>query len=233
MNDPIHLRLEEMQKRVVQDQVSGSAGDRELTEKRQHQIVEGASSVLFEKGFNRTSIRDIATACGMSMGQLYHYISSKDDILYLIHKHSQAVWYQHLVDAGFEQVADPVERLAYALRGSISFVYANKDLFQFLYTESKHLDREHLKLVLEIDDKNVVGFYRHLLSEIPGLSLGTDEKEVAANLIAFIVVFLALRGWNLDSTKVSEEIDFLVRFTFRGLGLTVPDASGAAVTQGA
>jgi AcrR family transcriptional regulator len=232
VSDSIHLRLEEMQKRVAQDQVSGSAGDRGLTEKRQQQIVEGAGSVLFEKGFHRTSIRDIATTCGMSMGQLYHYISSKDDILYLIHKHSQAVWYQHLVDAGFEQVADPEERLAYALRGSISFVYANKDLFQFLYSESRHLDREHLKLVLDIDDKNVVGFYRLLLSEIPSLSLGDDGKEVAANLIAFIVVFLALRGWNLDSTKVSEEVDFLVEFTFRGLGLTLPNPLSAAATLG-
>jgi AcrR family transcriptional regulator len=232
VSDSIHLRLEEMQKRVAQDQVSGSAGDRGLTEKRQQQIVEGAGSVLFEKGFHRTSIRDIATACGMSMGQLYHYISSKDDILYLIHKHSQAVWYQHLVDAGFEQVADPEERLAYALRGSISFVYANKDLFQFLYSESRHLDREHLKLVLDIDDKNVVGFYRHLLSEIPGLSLGDDDNEVAANLIAFIVVFLALRGWNLDSTKVAEEVDFLVEFTFRGLGLTLPNPLCAAAIPG-
>jgi len=48
---------------------------------KQRLIVERASSVLFKKGFHGTSIRDIAAACEMSMGQLYHYISSKDDIL--------------------------------------------------------------------------------------------------------------------------------------------------------
>jgi AcrR family transcriptional regulator len=158
----------------------------------------------------------------MSMGQLYHYISSKDDILYLIHKHSQELWYQRLREAGFETITDPVERLAYALRLSLEFIHENRRLYLFLFTESKYLEREHLKVILELDDKNVVGFYRHLLADIPGLRLEPDDRDVAANLIEFIVVFLALRGWNLDKAKTAEHIDFLLDFMFRGLGLETP-----------
>ena len=87
-------------------------------------------------------------------------------------------------------------KLEYGLRISIKFLSENRHLYQFLYTESKYLDREHLRDVLELDDKNVVGFYRHLLSEIPGLS-ERDHGDLAANLVAFIAVFLSLRGWNL------------------------------------
>ncbi|MCZ7664680.1 MAG: TetR/AcrR family transcriptional regulator [Thermoleophilia bacterium] len=225
MSGSIEVQLEEMHKRVTQHEILGSALDRELTEKRQRQIVESASGVLFEKGYHRTSIRDIAAACGMSMGQLYHYISSKDDILYLIHVYSQEIWYEHLRDAGFQSITDPVARLARALRLSLEFIEGHRQLYLFLYTESKHLEREHLKLVLELDDKNVVGFYRHLLADIPGLELDAARRDTAANLVAFIVVFLALRGWNLDTSRISAQVDFLMEFVFRGLGLQLPPAS--------
>ena len=211
-----------MQNRVAEHELEGGPADRELTEMKQRQIVDGASKVLFEKGFHGTSIRDIASACDMSMGQLYHYISSKDDILYLMHVHSQEMWHQHLADAGFEQISDPVAKLEHGLRISIRYLSENRDLMQFLYSESKYLDPEHLRKVLDLDNQNVVGFYRHLLSEISGVSGKESGAELAANLIAFICVFLALRGWNLhlkDGTDVNNAIDFLVDFVFRGLGV--------------
>ena len=105
---------------------------------KQRLIVEGASKVLFEKGFGKTSIRDIAAACGMSMGQLYHYISSKDDILYLMHRHSQEMWHQHLADAGFEQITDPVAKLEHGLRITIKYLSENRDLVPV------HLHREQV-----------------------------------------------------------------------------------------
>jgi AcrR family transcriptional regulator len=218
--------LSRMQERVAGQGLPGGPADRELTEQKQRLIVEGASMVLFEKGFHGVSIRDIATACGMSMGQLYHYISSKDDILYLMHRHSQELWHQHLADAGFEQMTDPVEKLEHGLRISMKYLSENRDLIQFLYTESKYLDGEHLRQVLELDDMNVVGFYRHLLSEIPGAPLG-DKGDLAANLVAFVCVFLALRGWNLhlkSEEEVDAAIDYLVDFIFSGLGIDRPTA---------
>lgn len=214
--------LQEMQQRVAEQGLSRGPADRELTSMKQRQIVEGASSVLFEKGFHKTSIRDIAAACDMSMGQLYHYISSKDDILYLMHRHSQEVWHQHLADARFDQITDPVARLEHGLRISIRFLSENRDLIQFMYTETKYLDREHLRQALELDDRNVVGFYRHLLAEIPGCVPQGRQCELAANLMAFMCVFLALRGWNLKlagKADLDEAIDYLVDFIFRGLGI--------------
>jgi AcrR family transcriptional regulator len=222
MTTTMEQLLAEMQERVTRHPLTGTADNRELTEIRQQQIVEAASRVLFEKGFHRTSIRDIAAACGMSMGQLYHYISSKDDLLYLIHSHSQQLWYERVRDADIERLADPVARLAFCLRLSLEFVYEHRQLFLFLYTETKYLDPQLLKLVLDRDDKNVVGFYRRLLADIPALGIGADDREVAANLVEFISVFMALRLWNLDRTRVPETMDFLVEFMLRGLGLAAP-----------
>ena len=216
------LPLDEMQQRVANGVLQKGPEDRELTERKQRQIVDGASKVLFEKGFGKTSIRDIAAAAGMSMGQLYHYISSKDDILYLMHRRDQEMWYQHLADAGFDDIDDPVKKLEYGLRITFKYLSRNRDFVKFIFTESKYLDREHLEQVLELDDQNVVGFYRHLLKGVPGLPFEGREAEIAANIVHFLGTFLPLRGWNLHLSGPADAdaaVDFLVDFILRGLGI--------------
>ena len=113
-----------------------SAKKSNAVEAKHHQIVEGACRLFFKKGFHPTSMREIAEAAGMSMGQMYHYISSKDDVLFLIHKHMQTAWYQRLTDAKIEDLEDHTKRLELALRESLAFIVENKDLIQFIYTET-------------------------------------------------------------------------------------------------
>ncbi len=203
----------------IEELVNVSAKKAHAIEGKHRQIVEGACRVFFKKGFHPTSIREIAEAANMSMGQLYHYISSKDDVLFLIHKHMHTTWYHHLMDSQIEEIEDPSEKLAVALRSTFEFLVKNKRLIQFVYTESKYLNKEHLRVVLEMDDKNVVEFWRELLrkaSEGQEIEVDTD---LAANLIAFVMVFFPLRGWNLRSKPLKEVSKFLTDFVFRGIGL--------------
>ena len=82
---------------ATDDLVPSTAKDVDLIDSKHQQIVNGACRLFFKKGYHRTTIREIALACGMSMGQLYHYISSKDDVLFLTYKQMQMLWYEHLV----------------------------------------------------------------------------------------------------------------------------------------
>jgi len=63
------------------DLTIASAKNARRVENKQRQIVDGSCRLFFKKGYHPTTIREIANASGMSMGQLYHYISSKDDVL--------------------------------------------------------------------------------------------------------------------------------------------------------
>jgi len=58
--------------------------DKELVEARRKEIVRSASHVFIQKGYQDTGMREIAEAFGKSTGSLYHYVGSKEDILYLI-----------------------------------------------------------------------------------------------------------------------------------------------------
>jgi AcrR family transcriptional regulator len=205
--------------KISKDLIPSSAKDLELIEKKQKQIVEAACNLFFQKGFHGTNIREIADESGMSMGQLYHYISSKDDILFLVAKHMQELWYDYLVEFGFEETEDPLTRLTRALRSSIEFPAKHKKLLQFIYSESKYLDKEHLNIILRMDDKNVSGFFRKLLEEVNKEYAIRYDLDLAARYITFITVFIALRGWNLKPWTLKETVDFMVIFILNGLGL--------------
>lgn len=193
-----------------------------LVEKRHEQIVKGACRIFFRKGYHPTTIRMIAKACDMSMGQLYHYISSKDDVLYLVHKHMQKIWREHLKNSDIEKIGDPLKKLTEALRLTLEFMIEHKKLFQFIYTESKYLDKKHLRVVLDMDYKNVIGFWRSLLTEVKREKSITGDLDFLASLIAYLPVFLPLRGWTVREKSMGKSVDSLLQFTLKGLGLVRP-----------
>lgn len=53
---------------------------------RRTELIEVATKMFLERGFHNTSIRDIARVCTFNVASLYMYVSSKDDILFLVAK---------------------------------------------------------------------------------------------------------------------------------------------------
>ena len=203
----------------VRELINVSAKKEIAIEKKHRQIVEGACQVFFKKGYHPTTIREISEAAGMSLGQLYHYISSKDDVLFLIHRHMQTSWYKYLTENLVEDPNDPVQTLKDALHLTISYLQNNKKLIQFIYSESKYLSNSHLKVVLQMDDKNVVQFWRNLLVAVKqkkGLDLDTNS---IANILTYLNVFTSLRGWNLRDRPMKEYEEILIKFVLKGIGL--------------
>lgn len=206
----------------VEKLINVSAKKIKAIEVKHQQIVDGACRVFFEKGFHPTSMREIAKAADMSLGQIYHYISTKDDVLFLIHKHMQTSWYKCLTDARIEDCEDPTQRLEEALKASIAYLLENKKLIQFIYTESKYLSKEHLEVVLEMDNKNVSGYWCKRIEDAYKQQGVTTDVSLAGNLVSYNMVFLSLRGWNLKNYSKEELMEFVVDFVFKGLGLSRP-----------
>ncbi|MEW8985497.1 MAG: TetR/AcrR family transcriptional regulator, partial [Bacillus sp. (in: firmicutes)] len=68
-------------------EVHASVKDEQLVVKRRDQMIKGAVALFKEKGFHRTTTREIAKASGFSIGTLYEYIRTKEDVLYLVCDH--------------------------------------------------------------------------------------------------------------------------------------------------
>lgn len=92
-------------------EVSTGRRPRGLHEDTRREIVRVAGELFAERGFDGVSIRDIGAAVGVLKGSLYHYISSKEELLYEI----IAVGHQGLLEnlrICAELRGSPLERLS-------------------------------------------------------------------------------------------------------------------------
>ena len=58
--------------------------DQKLVARRRRQIADAAVGMFIEKGFHKTTTREMAKAAGISIGSLYEYVQNKEDVLYLV-----------------------------------------------------------------------------------------------------------------------------------------------------
>ena len=58
--------------------------NQELVKERRRQIVDAAVKLFIKYGYHKTTTRALARETGLSIGSLYEYVSTKDDVLYLV-----------------------------------------------------------------------------------------------------------------------------------------------------
>lgn len=96
-------------------------------EETKRRVYEAAMGLFREKGFDATTMRDVAAAAGMSLGAAYHYFPSKDSIVLAYYEAVQA---QHAAGVVRACRAAPGvrERLALALHSKFHIVRADRPL---------------------------------------------------------------------------------------------------------
>jgi TetR/AcrR family transcriptional regulator, cholesterol catabolism regulator len=65
-------------------EVATQIKNKELVKQRRRQIVDAAVQLFVRHGYHKTTTRELAKETGLSIGSLYEYVSSKDDVLYLV-----------------------------------------------------------------------------------------------------------------------------------------------------
>ena len=190
--------------------------DPALVAKRHAEICEAALKLFSKKGFHRTSVREIAEACGLPIGTLYSYIKTKEDIFYLIYNRILASFQERMIQAT-DGIQDPERQFLAALEETLRIYDEYRDEVLLLYQESHVLGREALQSLMEVDRLYVV-FFREILE------LGTKEGRFAIedpHLMAVSILFLcavwSLKRWNLKGYGLEEVIETLSYFILYGI----------------
>ncbi|MEM8995810.1 MAG: helix-turn-helix domain-containing protein, partial [Acidobacteriota bacterium] len=79
-------------------------------------IYRKAASIIYEKGFNATSMGDIADAVDLTKGGLYYYIKGKKALLFAIMNFAMDLLESEVLSPA-RQAADPHRRLARRVAG--------------------------------------------------------------------------------------------------------------------
>jgi AcrR family transcriptional regulator len=177
-------------------QVKTRIKNERLIDLRRHQIIEGAIRAFTTKGFHNATVREIADAAGLTMGSLYNYIRSKEDIIYIVYDYITDVLREEMREA-IADVSDPKERLKAALHQNLNSVYQHQDVVMFIYKASAFLDRESLHEVLARETEYIELFENLLRDYFGDIKVDEDRLKVAADLLTYIPVIMTFRRWSL------------------------------------
>ena len=101
-----------------------------------------------EKGFQTMSLRDLSSASGLSMGALYSYFSSKDELLEMIQKQGRRITRKVLFDY-LDPEDLPREKMQTLIRVHLYLTEVMQPWFYFAYMETKNLDKAQRKRSIE------------------------------------------------------------------------------------
>ena len=157
-------------------------------------ILDAALTLSNEKGFAAMSLRDLSAKAGLSMGALYTYFSSKEELLQMIQRQS-AVVVQVLLDQ-IEGIEDPLSKLKRVIQSHLFLSEVMQPWFYFAYMETKNLAKQEHKKAIEAELAT-----EKLLIDI--MKEGRDKGDFkAVNMeLAGAVIKAMLQDWYLKRWK--------------------------------
>ena len=174
--------------------------DPDLVQRRRSQIADAAVQLFVEKGFHKTTTRQIARASGISIGSLYEYFTCKEDILYMVCESIHAEVERGLTEA-MSGAAAGREALAKVIREYFEVCHHMSDFILLIYQESQSLPAQWRQRVLE-NELKITGLFVEVLAriaasgEIPGLK--EHSIELAAHNIVVLGHMWTFRRWYLS-----------------------------------
>jgi AcrR family transcriptional regulator len=101
---------------------------------KQIEIIAIAETLFAEKGFDGTSIRDIAKAADINIAMISYYFGSKEKLLEAVVFHRINAMRLMLANL-FEENISPIEKMENLIRFYIHRIYDNRSIYQILHVE--------------------------------------------------------------------------------------------------
>jgi AcrR family transcriptional regulator len=129
------------------------------------EILRTAARLFQQRGYDATSMNDVAAALKLSKGGLYHHFQSKDEILFEIMNHAMEIT-QERVLAPVRGIADPEERLRALIRLHIEVVLSPRDREITVMLHENHPLPPSLRKRINARKKDYVHFLEKLIEEV-------------------------------------------------------------------
>jgi len=194
----------------------------ELVQERRRQIVDSTVKLFIEHGYHKTTTRMIAKAANFSIGSLYEYVSSKEDLLYLVCKTINSEVHKAVEEALADETTTGRQRLAQVIRQYFLVCDRMRDHTLLMYHVPQFLPLKWKQRVLE-NELNITDIFIEVVEQLSGTEGFPALNEKSLNLIAHNISVLghmwAFRHWYLkkdftidDYIKI--QTDFILGLVF-------------------
>lgn len=203
-----------------QKKIRAQIENKEILKKRHEQIVEAAGSLFSKRGYQDTSVRDIAAALNMNISSLYKYVSSKDDVLFLFYRKIHQYWTEMLFATTEKEDADPADQLKDLIRTGLEICFKLKDEILTIFCEARHLEKDSLHIVLSAENAFIESIERLIKRGIKSGQFNPKDTYLTANIIQYMLMIYPLRSWSFKDRYTFDQIlQVVTDFILKALGV--------------
>lgn len=189
---------------------------KDFGEKRDH-ILKTAAKVFAEEGYHRASVSQVAKACAISKANIYHYYSSKEDILFAILERYLRDLRDRICALSLDALSPP-ERLQ-ATISEILLAYEgadNEHKVQAMGMEALPADRQG---VLKQYQRNLVAFVAETVRTIAPDAFADDDAKLRSVTMAIFGMVNWFYMWNTtaDADARIAYADVVSKLSLRGI----------------
>jgi AcrR family transcriptional regulator len=177
---------------------------REATTDSRQEILRAAARLFQERGYDATSMSDVAAALKLSKGGLYHHFQSKDEILFHLMEHAMEITQQRVIEP-VRQISDPEERLRALIRLHIGVVLSERDREITVMLHENHPLPPELRRRINGRKKEYVQFVEGMIAEIQGQRRSKERVSPRAAAFALMGMINWIYQWYRPEGKLDEQ----------------------------
>ena len=200
-------------------EVATQIKNKELVKERRRQIVDAAVPLFIERGYHKTTTRALAQATGLSIGSMYEYITTKDDVLYLVCMaiHAEV---EHGVKEALRRPLEVKAAVAEVIREYFLVCDRMSDHLLLMYQVTHFLPAKWQQKVLEAELR-ITDIFIQAIVELkergPLAGLDTNTINLMGHNISVLGHTWAFRRWYFGKhftieQYIAQQTDFIMRF---------------------
>jgi len=187
----------------------------DLVREKRRRIIDSTVTLFIEHGYHKTTTRMIARAANFSIGSLYEYVSSKEDLLYLVcHTIHEEV--KEAVEKALAQTQQGKEQLAEAIRQYFYVCDRMADHILLMYQVTQFLPDKWKEQVLS-NELDITQIFIDALGSLSGKNnipkLDDNDLNLVGHNISVLGQMWAFRRWHVQKKfNIEDYIQIQARF---------------------
>jgi AcrR family transcriptional regulator len=180
------------------------------------EIYRTAAQIILRKGYDATSVNDIANALGMTKAGLYHYINGKKELLFDIMNFGLGELDEEVAGPA-KAIADPAARLRFVIAAHARLVTRGQGAITILVDEITALTPAQQRKITQ-RKRGYFDFLRGTLDELKAEGKLQDVDTTAAAFSLLGIVNWLSRWFQQGGALTDEQAaDQIVRIALHGL----------------
>ena len=181
-------------------------------------MLEAARRLFWEKGYNATSMREIAISYGCRPANIYNFFSDKEEILFEVLREEMEQIINPIKHLEEDDGTSPIEQLRFIIESHLKVTLSYRRSAKLLFDVAlDSLSPDKRKKIVDFRDT-----YDRIIRKVIRRGIDTGYlPEVDVRLAGFMIASMITRTriWfhPKKGVSVSELTDFISKFTFNGL----------------